>query len=249
MEPVSFGVLGASGFALKHTARAIHEAEGARFAALATSDPAKAEPFAAFAPGLTVHGSYDDAARRPGDRGRVHPAAQPPARPVDAAGRRSGQARAVREADRDARGGDRRADRGQGRQRAVRHRGVHDRAPPAVAAGPAPDRRGRDRHPAARGHRADLRRRRRRRQHPQPARDRRGLDLRRRGLHLRVDPVRRTRRAGRGLFSDPAGERRRRLGARGGGDGERGRGVHLHVDDLDPAAHRARMRCSRARTA
>ncbi len=60
MEPVSFGVLGASGFALKHTARAIHEAEGARFAALATSDPAKAEPFAAFAPGLTVHGSYDD---------------------------------------------------------------------------------------------------------------------------------------------------------------------------------------------
>ncbi|MDO8105995.1 Gfo/Idh/MocA family oxidoreductase [Isoptericola sp. b441] len=59
MEPVSFGVLGASSFALAHTARAIHEAEGARLAALATSSPAKAEPFRAFAPDLRVHESYD----------------------------------------------------------------------------------------------------------------------------------------------------------------------------------------------
>ncbi len=58
-DTVSIGVLGASSFALNHTARAIHEAEGVRFAALATSSPAKAEPFAAFAPDLRVHGEYE----------------------------------------------------------------------------------------------------------------------------------------------------------------------------------------------
>jgi predicted dehydrogenase len=40
-------------------ARAIHEADGARFAALATSDPARAAPFQAFAPDLRVHASYE----------------------------------------------------------------------------------------------------------------------------------------------------------------------------------------------
>ncbi|HMO11598.1 MAG TPA: Gfo/Idh/MocA family oxidoreductase [Actinotalea sp.] len=59
MDPVNVGVLGASSFALKHTTRALHEAEGVRFAALATSDPAKAVPFQAFAPDLRVHSSYD----------------------------------------------------------------------------------------------------------------------------------------------------------------------------------------------
>jgi predicted dehydrogenase len=59
MQPVNWGVLGASNFALNHMARAIHEAEGARFAALATSDAAKARPFRAFAPDLKVHASYD----------------------------------------------------------------------------------------------------------------------------------------------------------------------------------------------
>jgi len=59
MEPVNFGVMGASSFALAHTARAIHEARGARFAALATSSAAKAEPFKAFAPDIVVHLDYD----------------------------------------------------------------------------------------------------------------------------------------------------------------------------------------------
>jgi predicted dehydrogenase len=40
-------------------APAIHAAEGAELAALATSDPAKAEGFRAFAPGIAVHGSYE----------------------------------------------------------------------------------------------------------------------------------------------------------------------------------------------
>jgi predicted dehydrogenase len=59
MEPVNIGVMGASSFALAQTARAIHEARGARFAALATSSAAKAEPFQAFAPDIVVHPDYD----------------------------------------------------------------------------------------------------------------------------------------------------------------------------------------------
>jgi predicted dehydrogenase len=59
MEPVNIGVMGASSFALAQTARAIHEARGARLAALATSSAAKAEPFKAFAPDLVVHPDYD----------------------------------------------------------------------------------------------------------------------------------------------------------------------------------------------
>lgn len=57
---IGWGVLGASTFAREHMARAIHEAEGARLTALATSAPAKAEGFRAFAPDLAVHGRYED---------------------------------------------------------------------------------------------------------------------------------------------------------------------------------------------
>ena len=59
MKPVNWGVLGAADFALNHMARAINEADGARFHSLATSNPAKADPFRAFAPDLKVHTSYD----------------------------------------------------------------------------------------------------------------------------------------------------------------------------------------------
>ncbi|MCB2127563.1 MAG: Gfo/Idh/MocA family oxidoreductase [Rhodobacteraceae bacterium] len=59
MSPVNWGVLGAAKFARDHMARAIHEAEGARLHALATSDRAKAAPFSAFCPDLKVHASYD----------------------------------------------------------------------------------------------------------------------------------------------------------------------------------------------
>lgn len=59
MKPVNWGVLGAAKFARDHMARAIHEAEGARLYALATSDAAKAEGFRAFCPDLQLHPSYD----------------------------------------------------------------------------------------------------------------------------------------------------------------------------------------------
>lgn len=59
MKTVNWGVLGASKFALDHMAPAIHEAEGARLFALATSDPAKAERFRAFCPDLKLHADYD----------------------------------------------------------------------------------------------------------------------------------------------------------------------------------------------
>ncbi|MDX5349805.1 MAG: Gfo/Idh/MocA family oxidoreductase, partial [Paracoccaceae bacterium] len=59
MKPVRWGVLGAARFARDHMAPAIHAAQGAELAALATSDPAKAEGFRAFCPGIAVHDSYE----------------------------------------------------------------------------------------------------------------------------------------------------------------------------------------------
>lgn len=59
MKTIRWGVLGAAKFAREHMAPAIHAAEGAELAALATSDPAKAEGFRAFCPALRVLDSYD----------------------------------------------------------------------------------------------------------------------------------------------------------------------------------------------
>lgn len=59
MEPVNWGILGASSFALRRMGPAIHAARGARLAALATSSPQKAEGFRAFCPDLRVHDSYE----------------------------------------------------------------------------------------------------------------------------------------------------------------------------------------------
>ena len=58
-EPVRWGILGAARFARQHMGPAIHAARGGRLAAIATSDPAKAEPFADFAPGLRVFDDYE----------------------------------------------------------------------------------------------------------------------------------------------------------------------------------------------
>ncbi|WP_299643487.1 Gfo/Idh/MocA family oxidoreductase [uncultured Ruegeria sp.] len=58
-KPVQFGVLGAAKFAREYMAPAIHAANGARLAALATSDAAKAEPFQSFCLDLHVYDSYD----------------------------------------------------------------------------------------------------------------------------------------------------------------------------------------------
>lgn len=59
MPPIRFGILGAANFALNHMAPAIHAAKGAEFYALATSSPDKAAAFAAFAPALKVHTTYE----------------------------------------------------------------------------------------------------------------------------------------------------------------------------------------------
>lgn len=57
--PIRWGILGAAKFAREQMGPAIHAAQGAELAALATSDPMKAKPFQSFSPGLTVHNSYD----------------------------------------------------------------------------------------------------------------------------------------------------------------------------------------------
>jgi len=56
---IRWGIIGAAAFARNHMAPAIHAARDATFAALATPTPGKADPFAALAPGLRVHDSYD----------------------------------------------------------------------------------------------------------------------------------------------------------------------------------------------
>jgi predicted dehydrogenase len=66
IEPVRWGILGAAKFAREHMAPAIHAAEGAELAALATRDPAKADAFKAFCPGLRIHGDYDALLADPG---------------------------------------------------------------------------------------------------------------------------------------------------------------------------------------
>ncbi len=59
MTPTRWGILGAADFARRFMGPAIHAAKGAELSALATSSPDKAAGFAAFAPGLRVHDSYD----------------------------------------------------------------------------------------------------------------------------------------------------------------------------------------------
>ncbi|MGP6086535.1 Gfo/Idh/MocA family protein [Antarctobacter jejuensis] len=58
-DHLRWGILGAAKFAREHMGPAIHAAPRGRLAALATSSPDKAAAFSEFAPGLTVHGSYD----------------------------------------------------------------------------------------------------------------------------------------------------------------------------------------------
>ncbi len=70
MSDVRWGILGAAKFAREHMGPALTLAPGGHIAALATSDPAKAEPFRAFAPGLRVHDSYDALLADPADRRR-----------------------------------------------------------------------------------------------------------------------------------------------------------------------------------
>jgi predicted dehydrogenase len=58
-DHIRWGILGASGFARKTMAPALNEARRSRLVALATRDPSRAAPFAAIAPGLTLHDSYE----------------------------------------------------------------------------------------------------------------------------------------------------------------------------------------------
>ncbi len=66
VKVLNWGVLGASNFARKQMAPAIHAARGARLVALATSDAGKARGFTAFCPDLRVHDSYQALLEDPG---------------------------------------------------------------------------------------------------------------------------------------------------------------------------------------
>jgi predicted dehydrogenase len=66
MPDVRWGILGAAKFAREFMGPALALAPVGHVAALATSDPAKAEPFRHFAPGLRVHASYEALLADPG---------------------------------------------------------------------------------------------------------------------------------------------------------------------------------------
>jgi len=66
MSDVRWGILGAAKFAREYMAPALTLAPGGRIVALATSDPAKADPFRVFAPELRVHDSFDALLADPG---------------------------------------------------------------------------------------------------------------------------------------------------------------------------------------
>ncbi len=57
---IRWGILGAANFALKQMGPAIHAASGAELVAVASSSAEKVAAFAAFAPGLRHHTSYED---------------------------------------------------------------------------------------------------------------------------------------------------------------------------------------------
>ncbi|SNR25875.1 Gfo/Idh/MocA family protein [Puniceibacterium sediminis] len=65
-KTVRWGILGASNFAKRQMAPAIHLAAGGELAALATSDPAKAVDFVSMAPGLQLYDSYEALLADPG---------------------------------------------------------------------------------------------------------------------------------------------------------------------------------------
>ena len=66
VKVLRWGVLGASNFAWEQMAPAIHAAEGAELAAIATSHADKAVRFRAFCPSLRVHSSYEALLADPG---------------------------------------------------------------------------------------------------------------------------------------------------------------------------------------
>ncbi len=66
MAHIRWGILGAANFAAQHMGPALHAAAGGELVALATRDPAKADPFRAIAPNLRVHGDYDALLADPG---------------------------------------------------------------------------------------------------------------------------------------------------------------------------------------
>ncbi len=66
MKTLNWGIIGASKFACEQMGPAIHAAQGARLAGLATSSPQKAEPFKAFAPDIKVYSDYSALLDDPG---------------------------------------------------------------------------------------------------------------------------------------------------------------------------------------
>ena len=149
-EPLRVGILGAARIAELAIVKPAH-ATGTRLVTVAARDRHRAEAFAAAARRRAGDRLLRRGAGRPRGRGRLQPAAERAARPVEPRRRRGGQARALGEAVRLHRGGGRGGPRRRAEGRRHGGRGLPLPVPPGDAAAVrAPRRRRAGRAPARR---------------------------------------------------------------------------------------------------
>ena len=142
-EPVRWGILGAANIALTKVIPAIQSTAHSRVVAIASRDLAKARSAAASLDIPRAYGSYDELIADAEVDAIYNPLPNHLHVPLVRPRRRRGEARALREADRDVR---RRSAGVALRARSERRRdrrGVHGARPPAVAGGEAAGRLGR----------------------------------------------------------------------------------------------------------
>lgn len=99
MPDVRWGILEAAKFAREFMGPALTLAPGGHVVALAASDPAKAEPFRAFAPGMRVHPTFEALLADPEIDAVCIPLPNPLHVAVEPRGHALRQARTVRKAD------------------------------------------------------------------------------------------------------------------------------------------------------
>ena len=135
MTTLSWGVLGASLFAIEHMMPALQQAAGVRVHGIASRELAKAEAVAERFGLAQAYGDYDSLLADPAIDVVYNPLPNHLHVPLDGEGGARRQARAMREADRARRRRGRQPDPRSRRDRPADSGGLRRAAPPAVAAG------------------------------------------------------------------------------------------------------------------
>ena len=181
MKELSWGVLGASFFAIEHMIPALQQTAGLRVHGIASRELAKAEAVAEQFGLAQAYGDYDSMLADPAIDVVFNPPAQPPPRALDGEGGARRQARALREAHRARRGRGGAAHRRPRRDRRADPGGLRRHPSPAMEAGAGAGARGPHRPPAGDPGLVQLLAG-RPREHPQQAGDGRRRAARRRSL-------------------------------------------------------------------